>query len=53
MTDDIVTRLRQQCCCTEETWCSDTCLAAVEIEDLRKENEQLKQQIGTRHEYGK
>jgi len=37
MIDDIVTRLRHDCCCTEETWCSDNCIAADEIERLRAE----------------
>ena len=39
MTDDIVTRLRQECCCTEDTWCSDECLAADEIERLRADRD--------------
>jgi len=36
MIDDIVTRLRADCGCTEVTWCSDACIAADEIETLRK-----------------
>ena len=41
MTDDIVTRLREQCCCTEDIWCSDACIAADDIECLRKQIRQL------------
>jgi hypothetical protein len=44
MIDDIVTRLRADCGCTEVTWCSDACIAADEIETLRRSQQTLKGQ---------